>query len=160
MRGPLRLVRDAVKDIDDEKSKLEAGVGRCNDTHFGLPSGKELPNYDDRSGYFTIKIHFGGKFVEECTEYVGGQVAYFDMCSVFKLNLNQIEAMLGQVGCSTQIMDIWLLSNELHMCHDTLIPVEIEKDLGIMIDMVECNYKFIRLYMTSNSPAFDDEAWV
>ncbi|KAK1361023.1 hypothetical protein POM88_045497 [Heracleum sosnowskyi] len=25
--------------------------------------------------------------------------------------------------------------------------------------MVDYNYKFIRLYMTSNSPTFDDEAW-
>ncbi|KAK1381767.1 hypothetical protein POM88_019502 [Heracleum sosnowskyi] len=116
MRGRLRLVRDAVKELDDEKSKLEARVGRGNITDFGLPSGKELPDNEDRSGYFTIKLHFGGKFVDDCSEYIGGQVAYFDMCSVFKLKLVEIEAMLGRVECSTQTMDIWLLSNELEMC--------------------------------------------
>ncbi|KAK1392472.1 hypothetical protein POM88_011528 [Heracleum sosnowskyi] len=139
MRGRLRPVRDAVKELDDEKSKLEAGGGRGNITNFGLPSGKELPDYD--------------------VNLLGGQVAYFDMCSVFKLKLVEIEAMLGQVQCSTQTMDIWLLTNEVEMCHDNLIPIETEKDLGIIIDMVDCNYKFIRLYMTSNSPTFDDEAW-
>ncbi|KAK1397643.1 hypothetical protein POM88_007506 [Heracleum sosnowskyi] len=46
MRGRLRLVRDTVKELDDEKSKLEAGAGRGNITDFGLPSGKELPDYD------------------------------------------------------------------------------------------------------------------
>ncbi|KAK1390932.1 hypothetical protein POM88_019110 [Heracleum sosnowskyi] len=106
MGGRLRLVRDAVKELDDEKSKLEARAGRGNITDFGLPSGKELPDDDDSSAYFTIKLHFGSKFVDDCSEYVGGQVAYFDICSVFKLKLVEIEAMLGQVQCSTQTMDI------------------------------------------------------
>lgn len=111
------------------------------------------------SGFFTLKLHFGGKFEDHCSKYVGGQVAYFDMCSTFKFKLNEIDDMLGQVGSSTQIVDIWLLSNESEMCQENIIPVETEKDVEIIITLVECNYNFIRLYTTLNTPAYDNEDW-
>ncbi|KAK1400145.1 hypothetical protein POM88_010008 [Heracleum sosnowskyi] len=62
-------------------------------------------------------------------------------------------------GCSTEKMDFWLLSNELEVWHENLIPVETERDLIMLIDLVQCNYKLARLYATSNSPTSDDETW-
>ncbi|KAK1354635.1 hypothetical protein POM88_047891 [Heracleum sosnowskyi] len=156
---PIIIIIESCKMIRNQYNG-DTAITNMPATTFDLNANCEkVETLRNRSAYFTIKLHFRGKFVDDYSEYVGGQVAYFDMCSVFKLKLVEIEAMLGQVQCNTRTMDIWLLSNEVEMFHDNLIPIETEKDLGIIIDMVDCNYKFIWLYMTSNSPTFDDEAW-
>lgn len=49
------------------------------------------------SPYFSIRLHFGGKFNFDFTSYVGGKIAYFDMCSVVGLTLSEMEAMYGEV---------------------------------------------------------------
>lgn len=67
-----------------------------------------------------------------------------------------MEAMYREVGCITQKMNFWFLSNQLEVCHETLFPLENGRDLNILIDMIECNYKLVMLYATSNSPTFDE----
>ncbi|KAK1399066.1 hypothetical protein POM88_008929 [Heracleum sosnowskyi] len=50
-----------------------------------------------------------------------------------------------EVGCSTEKMDFWLLSNELEVWHENLIPIETERDMIMLIDLVQCNYKLARI---------------
>ncbi|KAK1366742.1 hypothetical protein POM88_042303 [Heracleum sosnowskyi] len=162
MRGRLRGVFDAdnLLKVEKLKSEAESSEGDKNIViDYGLPDGKEYPDYDEISPYFSINIHFGGKFDFGFNQYFGGKIAYFDMCSVKKLTLTEMEAMYSEVGCSTEKMDFWLLSNELEVWHENLIPIETERDLIMLIDLVQCNYKLARLYATSNNPTSDDEAW-
>ncbi|XP_063939840.1 uncharacterized protein LOC135148515 [Daucus carota subsp. sativus] len=55
-----------------------------------LPNGKEILDYEDTTGY------------------VGGKIAYFDMCSVMDLNLLEMEAMIAEVGIVGEKVDLWL----------------------------------------------------
>ena len=111
----------------------------------------------DMSPYFTLKLHYGGYLNEDCTAYVGGEIAYFDMCSVTGLDLFEIDAMLGEVGCSSQSMDLWFLTNEHEFCAANINPIETNRDLEVVKTLVECNYKLVRLYTTPNGPGLDGE---
>ena len=57
------------------------------------------------SPYFSIKLHYGGQFNKDFSDYVRGDIAFFDMCSAEGPCLFEIDAMLGEVGFSTQSMD-------------------------------------------------------
>lgn len=46
MRGRLRVVRDYDKELDGEEWKLEAGVKGGKVIDYGLPNGRELPDYE------------------------------------------------------------------------------------------------------------------
>ena len=111
------------------------------------------------SPYFSIKLHYGGQFNSEFSEYVGGDIAYFDMCSVEGLCLFEIEAMVREVGCSTDSMDLWFLLNELEFAAANIMPIETERDLDLLKTLVESNYKLVRLYLTPNGPGLDGENW-
>ncbi|KAK1381713.1 hypothetical protein POM88_019448 [Heracleum sosnowskyi] len=118
MRGRLRDVFDADNLLKAKKLKSEAESSEGDENiviDYGLPDGKEYPDYEEISPYFSIKLHFGGKFDFGFNQYFGGEIAYFDMCSVKKLTLTEMEAMYSEVGCSTEKMDFWLLSNELEV---------------------------------------------
>lgn len=67
MRGRLRDNVDG--DVQAEKSTREGTVMK----DYGLPNDAEIPEYDDMGPYFSIKLHYGGKFNEDCTDYVGGK---------------------------------------------------------------------------------------
>lgn len=64
-------------------------------------------SYADMSLHFTIKLHYGGHVNEDITGYVGGKIAYFDMCSVMGLNLHEMEAMIAEVGIVGEKVDLW-----------------------------------------------------
>lgn len=49
----------------------------------------------EQSRYFTIALHHSGDFNETSTEYVGGKLDYFDMCSVLDMTMSEINAMIG-----------------------------------------------------------------
>ena len=111
------------------------------------------------SPYFSIKLQYGGHFNTEFSEYVGGDIAFFDMCSVEGLCFFEIDAMLGEVGCSTESMDLWFLLNELVFNATNIMPIETERDLDLIKTLVESNYKLVRLYTTPNGPGLDGENW-
>ena len=58
---------------------------------------------------YILLLHYGGhSFVnEDITGYVGGKIAYFDMCSVMGLNLHEMEAMIAEVGIVGEKVDLW-----------------------------------------------------
>ena len=112
------------------------------------------------SPYFSIKLQYGGQFNTEFFEYVGGDIAFFDICYVEGLCLFEIDAMLGVVGCSTESIDLWFFLNELEVtATNYIMPIETEKDLELIKTLLESNYKLVRLYTTPNGPGLDDENW-
>ncbi|KAK1367463.1 hypothetical protein POM88_043024 [Heracleum sosnowskyi] len=112
MRGRLRGVFDAYNLLQAEKLKSEGGSsegGKNIVIDYGLPDGKEFPDYEEISPYFSIKLHFGCKFDFGFNEYFGGEIAYFDMCSVKKLTLTEMEAMYSE--CNYKLARLYATSN-------------------------------------------------
>ena len=64
--------------------------------------------------YFSIKLYHGGELNETSTEYVGGNIDYFDMCCVVDMTLEELGAMLGELGL--KIEEIELLGAIILIC--------------------------------------------
>ncbi|KAL1805792.1 hypothetical protein ACET3Z_028860 [Daucus carota] len=97
--------------------------------------GDELPHYPENSTYFSIKVYHGGSLNENCTEYVGGMVSYFDMCNGKGLNMFEMEAMLSELGIAkgTYYLYLGVPGSTLP---DGLVPLNLPSDIDIMTELV------------------------
>lgn len=55
---------------------------------------------DPGSGYFSIQIHHGGRFIDtgDTERYVGGQVTYFDHCEIDYMSLIELDDFTKKLG--------------------------------------------------------------
>lgn len=80
--------------------------------------------------YFSIKLFHGGSFNDSWTEYFGGKIDYFVMCSIVNMKMDEIGAMIGELGLSLVSTQLQFL-NPGNQLPDGLYPLENESDWGI-----------------------------
>lgn len=90
----------------------------------------------EQSRYFTIALHHSGDFNETSTEYVGGKLDYFDMCSVLDMTMSEINAMIGELGFSADDTQLYALIPE-NILPDGLYPLESDTDVDYLTTLVE-----------------------
>ena len=106
--------------------------------------------------HFSIKVHHSGDFNTTNTEYVGGKVDYFDMCSNENMNKMEYDAMLGEVGLKIGEYDLWLLIPGTEL-PDDLFPINTDEDAGHIDVLVE--YSKLQCLFTTPKITGGEEDW-
>lgn len=76
--------------------------------------------------HFSIKLYHSETFNESKTEYIGGKVDFFDMCSKIGMNMCEYDAMLGELGITLGDNFLWVLILGTGLPHG-LFPIEKEE---------------------------------
>lgn len=105
--------------------------------------------------YFSIKLYHGGDFDETSAEYVGGNVDFFDMCCVVDMTLEELSAMLGELGLKLEDIELFYLIPETGLPHG-LLPVETQTDLDDFVNMVAYSHIQV-LYAATKKNSMSNE---
>ncbi|XP_074354016.1 uncharacterized protein LOC141692951 [Apium graveolens] len=159
MRGRLRVVGDGSTTWAEVPNEYWSEVVKADEEiplilEPKLIGGSETPEYGEYSIHFTIKLYHGGDLDESVKSYVGGEISYFDMCSIKHYHggdfgLKELESMCVEVGLKKGDFDLWYCLPEVELSVG-LMSIENEEHVGNLTDMLVYT-KLLRVYATART---------
>lgn len=86
--------------------------------------------------HFTVKVFHGGILNDNCTEYAGGEIHYFDMCSTVSMTIFEVQAMMGELGLIYGHYEMYYLISGNELGVGNILPLETTDDVLTMTDLV------------------------
>lgn len=97
---------------------------------------KNLFFFPDLSLNFSIKLLHGGEFNKDFSAYIDGDCKFFDMCSLTRFRMIDLESMCKEIGIGEGSYDLWFAIPERELSVDGILPIDIDDDVHTMLDML------------------------